>query len=37
MDETGVDLNIAMDDNRTQKAYVVSSSVLHLEETDRRR
>ena len=33
MDETDVNLNIAMDDYRTQTAYVVSSSVLHLEET----
>lgn len=28
MDEVGVDLNIAMDDNCMQNAYVVSSSVV---------
>ena len=33
MDETDIDLNIAMDDNHTQKAYIIPSSVLHLEET----
>lgn len=29
MYEAGADLSIAMDDNRMQDAYVISSSVVH--------